>query len=107
MPANTLAEDPAPAAQADANKPVIANLAVASQYIFRGLTQTSGKPALQGVADYGGATGIYSGNWLSNISWYGEQNAGTVAAPVALSSVFTDLSGPKATYQVSGCVMPT
>src|SRR5438128_826417 len=26
-------------------------------------------------------------------------------APVALSSVFTVLSGPKATYQVSGCVM--
>ena len=26
-------------------------------------------------------------------------------APSALSSVFTVLSGPKATYQVSGCVM--
>jgi hypothetical protein len=25
--------------------------------------------------------------------------------PVALSSVFTVLSGPKATYQISGCVI--
>ncbi len=86
LPANARAEDPAPAAPADAVKPVIANLGVASQYIFRGLTQTNGKPALQGGADYTPGSGVYSGIWLSNISWYDDQNAGTVSSPVALSA---------------------
>ena len=66
--------------------PVIANVALVSQYIFRGLTQTRGKPALQGGVDYAHSSGFYAGTWLSNISWYTEQNAGTVSAPVPLSS---------------------
>ena len=63
-----------------------ANVGFASQYIFRGLTQTNGKPAVQGGVDYAHSSGFYVGTWLSNISWYAQQNAGTVAAPVPLSS---------------------
>lgn len=76
------AEDP-PAAPANM---LTANVGFASQYIFRGLTQTNGKPALQGGADYAHASGFYLGTWISNISWYTQQNAGSVLAPVALSS---------------------
>jgi len=70
-------------AQAD---PLTANVALVSQYIFRGLTQTKGKPAIQGGVDYAHSSGFYLGTWLSSISWYAEQNAGTVSAPVPLSS---------------------
>jgi uncharacterized protein (TIGR02001 family) len=48
------------------------NIGWFSQYIFRGLTQTDEKPAVQGGFDYsynfGPATG-YLGTWGSNISW--------------------------------------
>lgn len=62
------------------------NVALASQYVFRGLSQTNGKPALQGGFDYSHAGGFYLGTWLSNISWYTDQNAGTASAPTALAS---------------------
>jgi len=62
------------------------NVSLASQYIFRGLTQTNGKPAIQGGADYLHSSGLYLGTWMSNISWYTEQSAGVVSAPVPLSS---------------------
>lgn len=65
---------------------ITGNATLASQYIFRGLTQTSGKPALQGGVDYSHSSGLYAGTWLSNVSWFKDQNAGTVSAPVALSS---------------------
>ena len=62
------------------------NASIASQYEFRGLTQTNGKPAIQGGVDYSHSSGVYLGTWLSSVSWYGEQNAGSVSAPVPLSS---------------------
>jgi uncharacterized protein (TIGR02001 family) len=45
------------------------NVGVYSQYIFRGLTQTNGDPALQGGFDYSHSSGFYAGTWMSNISW--------------------------------------
>lgn len=45
------------------------NVGLFSQYIFRGLTQTDGKPALQGGFDYAHAGGFYAGVWASNVSW--------------------------------------
>ena len=45
------------------------NVGLFSQYIFRGLTQTDRKPALQGGFDYSHASGLYAGTWASNISW--------------------------------------
>jgi uncharacterized protein (TIGR02001 family) len=44
------------------------NLAVVNDYMFRGLTQTWGRPAIQGGADYTGATGFAAGFWGSSIS---------------------------------------
>jgi uncharacterized protein (TIGR02001 family) len=54
-----------------------ANLGVYSQYVFRGLTQTNEKAALQGGFDYANDNGFYVGTWLSNISWFSDTNGGT------------------------------
>ena len=62
------------------------NVSLANQYIFRGLAQTNGDPALQGGMDYSHASGLYAGIWLSNISWFTDQNANIKSAPVSLAS---------------------
>lgn len=46
------------------------NLALTSDYVFRGITQTNFEPALQGGLDYAfGASGIYIGAWASNVDF--------------------------------------
>jgi len=56
--------------------PITANVTVASNYIYRGLTQTNNKPAIQGGFDYAHESGFYVGNWNSNISWISDQYGG-------------------------------
>ena len=58
-------------AQAQAASPhsFSANVGLYSNYIFRGISQTAGKPALQGGFDYEHSSGLYAGTWASNISW--------------------------------------
>lgn len=71
------AQAPAPAA-APAPTPehtLTGNVGVFSEYIFRGISQTAGKPALQGGFDYAHASGIYLGTWASNASWLGDFGA--------------------------------
>lgn len=46
-----------------------ANAGLFSEYIFRGIAQSAGKPAIQGGFDYAHASGFYAGTWASNISW--------------------------------------
>lgn len=53
---------------------VTANVGLFSQYVFRGLTQTNERLAIQGDVDYTHASGIYAGTWLSNVSWYSDTN---------------------------------
>lgn len=47
---------------------VTANAGLFSSYRFRGIDQTFGKPAIQGGIDYSHASGLYLGNWNSNVS---------------------------------------
>jgi uncharacterized protein (TIGR02001 family) len=47
---------------------IAGNASLVSDYKFRGITQTFNKPALQGGVDYSHASGLYLGNWNSNIS---------------------------------------
>ena len=49
------------------------NTSLVSQYVFRGLAQTNGKPAVQAGYDYAHACGFYAGVWGSNISWFTDQ----------------------------------
>jgi len=44
-------------------------VAVYSEYEYRGISQTSEKPALQLNLDYAHSSGFYLGTFLSNISW--------------------------------------
>jgi len=48
--------------------PVTGNMTLVSEYRFRGIDQTFGKPAIQGGFDYSHESGIYLGNWNSNVS---------------------------------------
>ena len=41
---------------------------IARSYRFRGIDQTFNKPALQGGIDYSHSSGIYVGNWNSNVN---------------------------------------
>lgn len=56
------------------------NMTLASQYIFRGLKQTDGDPALQGGFDYSHESGFYLGTWGSNVSWLRDMGAYTGGA---------------------------
>ncbi len=51
------------------------NIGVASQYIFRGLSQTNREPAVQGGFDFSHESGFYVGNWNSNINWLTDSKA--------------------------------
>lgn len=55
------------------------NVGAFSQYVFRGLTQTGGRAAVQSGADYESRSGLYAGTWLSNISWFSDANPGSYA----------------------------
>jgi uncharacterized protein (TIGR02001 family) len=70
-PSFVFAADAAPASDFTASY----NVGLFSQYIFRGLTQTNNKPALQGGFDVSHKSGLYIGGWSSNVSWL-RDNAG-------------------------------
>lgn len=45
-----------------------ANVAMTSDYVFRGVSQNEGDLAIQGGFDVGHSSGIYAGVWASNVS---------------------------------------
>ena len=66
-----IATPQARAADAPAPAPFVtatANVNLVSDYRFRGIDQTWGKPAVQGGADLALANGVYAGVWASNVS---------------------------------------
>jgi uncharacterized protein (TIGR02001 family) len=58
---------PGLAAAADPS-PVTGNMTIASDYRFRGISQTYLGPTIQGGIDYSHASGFYVGNWNSNVA---------------------------------------
>lgn len=58
-----------PAFAEEAASPLTFNLGAASDYRYRGISQTRLKPALQGGIDYAAANGFYVGTWASTIKW--------------------------------------
>ena len=72
-PSFVFAADAAPAPDLT----VAYNVGLYSQYIFRGLTQTDRKPALQGGVDLTHSSGFYLGMWGSNISWLRDDYGGS------------------------------
>lgn len=77
-----------PALAAAQSKPepeytLTANVTLASEYLYRGIAQTAGKPAIQGGFDFAHNSGFYLGNWNSNISWLSDANPG-LTAPIEM-----------------------
>jgi len=85
------AQTPAPAAPAPPAPPappailgfaVTGSTTLGSQYIFRGLTQTDGKPTVQAEIDLAHADGWYLSLAASNISWLTDAGVGPMSAGV-------------------------
>ena len=45
------------------------NIAIANDYIWRGMTQTAEEPAISGGFDIAGESGLYFGTWASNVEF--------------------------------------
>jgi uncharacterized protein (TIGR02001 family) len=73
------------AADAAPTPAVTANVGLVTNYLYRGISQTGAKPAIQGGFDYAHASGFYAGAWGSNISWISDP------APPAASSASLEL----------------
>jgi uncharacterized protein (TIGR02001 family) len=43
--------------------------ALVSDYLFRGISQTRGSPAVQGTIDIEHSSGVYIGGFISNVAW--------------------------------------
>ena len=78
---------PAPPPPAILGFALTGSTTLGSQYIFRGLTQTDGKPTVQAELDLVHPSGFYLSAALSNISWFTDQNLGLASAPVPVGSV--------------------
>lgn len=65
-PAFAMADDPA------SPHTLSANVSLTSNYVFRGISQTGGEPAIQGGLDYSHSSGFYLGTWGSNVGWLTE-----------------------------------
>ncbi len=74
--AQTAASAPAP----EPDWTFTGNVGIYSQYVFRGVSQTNEKPALQGGFDLGHKSGFYVGTWGSNISWLSDATPGVSAS---------------------------
>jgi uncharacterized protein (TIGR02001 family) len=66
---SSLAFASAPAFAEDAPSPFTGKVGLYSEYEYRGISQTSEKPALQLNLDYAHSSGLYIGTFLSNINW--------------------------------------
>ena len=53
------------------------NVAVFTDYRFRGISQTNFNPALQGGVDFSHKSGFYAGAFASNVSWIKDFNGAT------------------------------
>ena len=79
LPSAVMAQAAAPAAAPASPHTFTGNVGLATEYLYRGIAQTRGKPALQGGFDYSHASGLYAGVWGSNISWISDAVAGASA----------------------------
>jgi uncharacterized protein (TIGR02001 family) len=85
-PAPASAAAPAPATAApEPDWAFTGNFGLYSQYVFRGLTQTDQKPAVQGGFDLGHKSGFYAGTWASNISWISDAPTSSTPPPPSAS----------------------
>ncbi|MGZ3240925.1 MAG: TorF family putative porin [Burkholderiaceae bacterium] len=77
------------------NNVVAYNIGIASDYRYRGISQSRFDPALQGGVDYtNNPTGLYAGTWLSTIKWI-KDNVTVAGGTGGKGDVEWDLYGGK------------
>ena len=54
------------------DSPLSGNIGLATDYLFRGITQTAHQPEISGGFDYAHSSGLYVGTWFSNQTWVRE-----------------------------------
>ena len=93
MPA--FAQTAAPAAEAAPAGPhtFTGNVGVVSDYLFRGISQTHGKPAIQGGVDYAHESGLYAGIWGSSISWVSDAQNRSVPTEIDIYGGYKNTFG--------------
>lgn len=87
----------APAAAPTPPYTLTGNVMLASDYTFRGVSQTNRKPAIQGGFDFAHSSGVYLGTWLSNVSWLSDLEAAGVG-PVSNSLEWDFYGGYKGSF---------
>ena len=68
------------------------NVGATTDYRYRGISQTSLKPAVQGGLDFAHKSGFYAGTWASNIDWI-KDDGKTAAVNAGNTAVEIDLYG--------------
>jgi uncharacterized protein (TIGR02001 family) len=95
----------APAAQAEeapAANVITGNVALTSDYRYRGISQSRTHVALQGGADYtNNPTGLYAGVWASTIKWI-DDIGGDANVEIDLYGGKRGEFGPSISYDVGG-----
>ncbi len=54
------------------------NVGVVNNYLYRGISQTRGEPAVQGGLEYANKGGVYVGAWASSIKWIEDNSTAAV-----------------------------
>ena len=73
--------------------PFSTNVSLVSNYLYRGISQTGGKPAVQGGFDYTHSSGFYVGAWGSNISWLSDTYAASAIANAGVAKAGANNAG--------------
>ena len=79
---------------------VSGSVALTSDYIFRGVSQTNQEPALQAGLEYAADSGFYVGTWGSNINWLSDLS--TTQAPISSSLELDGYAGYRGKFGDSG-----
>jgi uncharacterized protein (TIGR02001 family) len=66
------------------DSPFSSNVTLTSNYLYRGVTQTADRGAIQGGFDYANPNGVYVGAWGSNISWLTDPSTGSYTSGASL-----------------------
>jgi uncharacterized protein (TIGR02001 family) len=90
-----------PLAQAEGPHEFSANVAVTTDYIFRGISQTSEDPALSGGFDYGHESGFYAGFWASSIEFNAAGNADDASVEMDVYAGYAGEAGA-ISYDIAG-----
>jgi uncharacterized protein (TIGR02001 family) len=66
-----------------------ASVALSSEYVWRGISQTDEDPAISGSFDYAHSSGFYAGTWASNVD-YGDDASAEIDLYAGFAGEFGD-----------------